>query len=214
MRTNHVNILLPDYARGMLGRDDIATVEEHLQSCPACQAELSEVRDAFAAIEQAPGQVLPKGFWSSILPRVHQRIDERTHFDWSRNQLLKKIVLPTGAAIVVAALLWLAPFGNNGGISENALQAAVDSATSEDLAEIIQSDIPSQDLSAFNDMILSRALTNDLYVRRKIVQEALASENTSSFSDFSETSPQQLLDGFDETQTDELLQRLGHRETL
>jgi anti-sigma-K factor RskA len=214
VHTNHVNILLPDYVRGILDNDDLAGVEEHLRNCPACQAELTQVREVLASIESAGVDSVPKAYFSSILPRVHQRLDRRKHFEWSKNPFLNKVILPLGAVIVVAVVLWRIPFASVGMINENPMMAVLDSATSEDFAEIVQDNIPSQELSSFNAMVISHALTNDRFFRRELVQEALASETTSPFDVFSDVSPQQVLSDFDESQTNEVLQRLGHTEIL
>ncbi len=214
MRTVHVNILLPDYVRGILDKGDLTRVEEHLRSCLVCQTELAEVKEILATIEQAGAEEVPKGYFSTILPRVHQRLDQRTHFDWGKNAVLNKIVLPLGAAIVVAVLLWRIPMPNGATVKDETLLAAVDSATSDEIAQIVQEDIPSQDWSSFNAMVISRAMTNDRFVRRELVEEALDSEATSPFDVFSDVSPQQVLSDFDESQTNEVLQRLGHMETL
>ena len=92
--------------------------------------------------------------------------------------------------------------------------AVVDSATSEEIAEIVQEDIPSQDWSSFNATVISHALANDRYVQRELVAEALANEGMSPFEVFSDVTPQQVLSDFDDSQTNEVLQRLGHMEIL
>jgi hypothetical protein len=214
VHTNHINILLPDYVRGILDKDDIVGVEEHLRNCSACQADLIRVREVLASIESAGVDSVPNAYFSSILPRVHQRLDRRKHFEWSKNPFLNKVILPLGAAIVVSFVLWRMPFSNGGMIKENPMMAVVDSATSEDFAEIVQDNIPSQEWSSFNAMVISHALTNDRFVRRELVREALASETTSPFDVFSDVSPQQVLSDFDESQTNEVLRRLGHTEIL
>ena len=214
MHTNHINILLPDYVRGTLDKDDVAGVEEHLRSCPACQAELEQMGETFESIESAGVGNVPKAYFSSILPQVHQRLDRRRHFAWNKNPILNKVVLPLGAAVVAAVVVWHIPFSSGGMINENPMMAVVDSATSEDFAEIVQDNIPSQEWNSLNAMVISRALTNDRFVRRELVREALASETTSPYDVFLDVSPQQVLGDFDESQTNEVLQRLGHMEIL
>lgn len=214
MRTSHVDILLPDYVQGTLGKDDIAVVEEHVRQCAACRSELDEVRQAFLVIGRSEPEDVPMSYFSSILPRVRQRIDRRSEKVWNKKPLITSVVLPAGAAVVLIALLWLVPFRHGATNTRNPLQAVVDSASSEDLAEILQQDIPSHEWSSFSDTVISHALANELFVKKELVQEALTSETTSPFDVLADVSPQQALGGFDEHQTDEMLQQLKSMETL
>ena len=214
MHTNHVNILLPDYVRGKLRRDEIDSVEEHLRTCPSCRSDLEEIREAVDALQHRGTHKVPQSYFSSVLPRVHERLDRPGRFDWIGNPLLNRIVLPFSAAVVAVVVVVLSPFGNRGGYNESPLQAVVDSASTEDITEIVQQDIPSHDWSSLNDMVLTRAMDNEQFVRRELLKEALASDITSPFNVFSDVSPQQFLGDLDETQTDDILQRLGHMGSL
>jgi len=211
---DHINILLPDYLRGTLGDEEKAGVEAHLRACPTCQAELIEVQETLAGIQRAGTDEVPPSYFSSILPRVHQRLDRRKRFWWRSNPILAKLVLPLGVAVIAFILISRIPFPVGTSTGEEPLLAAVDSATSDDIAEIVQENIPSQDWSSFNTAIISHVLTDNRFVQRELVQEALASETTSPFNVFPDVSPQQVLGDFDEAETNELLQRLGHKETL
>jgi hypothetical protein len=214
VRTNHVSRVLPDYIRGTLDKGEVARVEEHLRECPACRTELAEVAETLASIERAGIQDVPKSYFSSIVPRVHQRLDGRKRIAWSRHPIFNKILVPLGAALVLAALVWRIPLQNGVLVKENPLIAVVDSATPEEIAEMAQANIPNSDINSFNDAIMAGALADGRFVDRELVQEALASESTSPFNVFADVSPQQLLDGLGESGTDNVLQRLGTKGAL
>ncbi len=213
MRTNHVDILLPEYVRGTLGSDDIGIVEEHLRECETCRSEAEEIRRTFTALHQSTANDVPASYFSSVLPRVRQRIDQRSRDVWSDHPLITRILLPTGAAALLIALLWLVPLRNNAVGHETSLQAVVDSASSEEIAEILQQDIPSHEWKSFSDTVITGALADDQFVGRRLVQEALANEANSPFELFSDVSPQQMLSSLDEKETAQILQRLN-TETL
>ena len=214
MHTKHVNIVLPDYVRGILDAEDTKHVEEHLKHCQACQANLADVKQVFGAVENtAPGHV-EKAYFNSLLPRIHERLEKGRRFAWSGSPVLNKLALPLGAAVVVAVLLWHVPFLQNSGATTDPLLAVVDSASADDIAEIVLDDIPSHDLSSFNAMVISHALTDDQLVSTHLVEEALASETTSPFNVFADVTPVQALSGFSEAETNALLQQLGKMESL
>lgn len=214
MRTNHVDSLLPDYVRGMLDTDESKIVEEHVQECPACREELAQVKLALVALEAAGRGEVPQSYFSSLVPRIHRRLDEGKRVAWNKNPVFSKLVVPLAAGILLSILVWHLPTSSVPTVEQNPLLAVVDSSTAEDLADIVRNNIPSQDLTAFNVMVFSNAMIDDQFVHREIVQEALASEITSSFNVFADVSPQQVLSDFDESQTNEMLQQLGHMETL
>ncbi len=208
MHTDHVDIFLPDYVRGRLASDEIGPVERHLRECDACRSKMEEVRLTFAALDRASTEEVPQSYFSSVLPRVHERIDRRSQSTWNNIPLVTRIILPTGAAAMLIVLLWLVPFTKSSITSDNPLQAVVDSASFEDIAEILQQDIPSHELSSFSDTVITHALTNDQFVQRELVQEALAGGTDSPFDVFENVSPQQMLGSFDENETAQILQQL------
>ena len=214
MRTNHCHNILPDYVRGVLSNQDAADVEAHLRQCPSCRGELEEVRHVLETIQHAGAGSVPKSYFASILPRVHQRLDGKKHFEWGKSLVVNKLLFPLGVAVVAAILIWHIPLPKSTRGQVDPLFAVVDSATSEDIGEILQDEMTLQDRSSLDTVILSRALSDDQFVERELVQEALVGETTSPFEVFSDVSPQQVLSGFDESDTNELLQQLGHMETL
>lgn len=214
MHTGHVSILLPDYIRGTLIGGEATRVEEHLRTCQSCRAEAEELRSVFLSLEQEITANVPKTYFTSILPRVHERLDSRGVSRRHLNPVVSKVLMPLGAAAVLAALLWRVPFFSNPSNVENPLLSAVRSSTPDEIAEIVQDDIPSQDWNLLNSTIISHALTDERFIGHQLVREALGSETTSPFSVFADVSPQQVLTDLDDLQTDLILKRLGTMEIL
>jgi len=206
--------MLPDYIRGLLDEQATAGVEEHLLHCPVCRSELAEVKSTLASIKDSGMKDVPQSYFTSILPRVHRRLDQRRNRGWMLHPLVSKVALPLGAAIVASILVWRMPVPSGLSPGENSLAAVVDSATPEEIVQIVRDDIPFQDWSSLNTTIIARALTDDRFVQRELVEEALASDVTSPFNVFADVSPQQILSDFDEVDANEVLQRLGHKESL
>ena len=214
MRTGHINISLPDYVRGRLKPEEAAKIEDHLRTCTLCQLDLTEIEKTLGSIDQSRTQDVPKTYFSSILPRVHTRIDQRKDVRWVLNPMFGKIILPLSGAIIVAALIWQFPDFYHSSENRSGLLAAVDASSSEEFAEMLQTTMPNHEINSFNDAIVSGALANDRFVNRELVREALASESTSPFNVVADMSPQQFLDGFGESDVANVLDKLGAKEDL
>ena len=63
----HPGDLLSAYADGQLSEDERATVDAHVQSCPACGHELEATRRAKAWISGLPAVEAPFGFFERML---------------------------------------------------------------------------------------------------------------------------------------------------
>ncbi len=209
MRIEHVSFLLPDFIRGSLGRDDTARVETHLRVCTVCRSELEELSNAFGSIADHSTGDVPKGYFPSILPRIRERLDRRRSTPWIQHPLVSRIVLPLGAAIIVAALVWQIPVYRPSAGNQYQLSAVVDSATPEEMAEIMQANVSNHDLNSFNNAIMSGVLADERFVNSELVREALASEPTSPFNVYADVSSQQFLDDLHESDVDDVLQKLG-----
>jgi predicted anti-sigma-YlaC factor YlaD len=212
VRTEHVDILLPDYLRGALESAIAAGVEAHLESCPACRAELESLRETFAALDQTRKEEIPGAYFSSILPRVYQRLERREKLPWISTPVVSKFLLPLGVVVVLLVVVWHLPvvWESTGG--ENILKTALSSASTDDIVEILQEDITLPYVSSMDTTILTRALADEQFVHRQLISEALNSETTSPFEVFADVSPQQVLNDLQESDAERVLQRLEKME--
>ncbi len=56
MRCKDISAQLADYLTGSLGESERAALESHVQSCPACQAELTQASQTWQALGDIPGE--------------------------------------------------------------------------------------------------------------------------------------------------------------
>ena len=62
---------LAAYAIGALDEDDRAGLEEHLETCAACRAEVVGLREAAAGL--TPDDDPPAGVWSQVSRAIQER---------------------------------------------------------------------------------------------------------------------------------------------
>jgi anti-sigma-K factor RskA len=79
MSHDEASDLLGAYALDAVDGDELAALEEHLETCPRCRAELDSLRDVAAALGNSV-EPLPEGLWSQIASRLPERQeDEEPH---------------------------------------------------------------------------------------------------------------------------------------
>ncbi len=118
------------YLDGELGEQEAAQVQEHLEACPRCAAELEELRRLDRLLSALPGMDAPEGFARRV-----RRAAERAR----RPARLRPVLARAAAMLVLAAGLWL------GYAAGNAASRAVTGGAGE---EPSQYDLPADLLSA------------------------------------------------------------------
>jgi hypothetical protein len=74
---NEVKKLLPDYLEGTLTDDEMSFVAQHLHECKDCPKELQSLQALLTQLEARNVKAPPEYYWTTLLPRIHQRIEER-----------------------------------------------------------------------------------------------------------------------------------------
>jgi anti-sigma-K factor RskA len=75
MSHDEASDLLGAYALDAVDGDEFTELEEHLETCPRCRAELDSLRDVAAAMGNSV-EPLPEGLWSQIAIRLPDRQED------------------------------------------------------------------------------------------------------------------------------------------
>ncbi|HIC95898.1 TPA: zf-HC2 domain-containing protein [Candidatus Bipolaricaulota bacterium] len=86
MRCRKIRELLPWYVNGTLRGEELAEVERHLRRCRRCRAEVEELRELQAGLEQALGELRPT---AELLERTLNLIEAEMRFE---EQLLRLLI--------------------------------------------------------------------------------------------------------------------------
>jgi hypothetical protein len=134
---NDVRLLLPDFARERLSLDDASFVREHLQTCEACRQELATVQDLFAGLSKVPVPAPSPHYWVTLLPRIHQRVEDRSRR--SEPGFVARYVLPlVGLALLLAGVPRL--FSPQAGGQFADVQSMVQNMNGEEIARVDELD--------------------------------------------------------------------------
>lgn len=137
MHTKHVEYLLPDYVTGKLEEPLRSGVAGHLEGCAECRAELETLQHAFQSIS-GPGPRAPSSaYFSGILPRVRERLEQKESLSMFSRPLVTRFALPLAVGVLaLVLLLHVPPPMNNGGPAQNPLGPMITGVGSEELVEI------------------------------------------------------------------------------
>lgn len=87
------------YLDGELAQSERREIEAHLRVCPACEAELTQLRSLFQSIESLPSEPLATDLTSNVMSAVHPRAR------WLPSIAVGELV--AAAALTLALVLWL-----------------------------------------------------------------------------------------------------------
>jgi len=77
MKCKKVRYLLPEYMERTLPDEEMSLVAQHLHSCDGCSQDLKSIQKLYSTLDHQLQEEPPKDYWVSLLPRIHQRIEER-----------------------------------------------------------------------------------------------------------------------------------------
>ncbi len=104
-----IKLLIPDYVSGLLGDEEKKYVEQYLNSSSELRDFYDEVSLAFTAIDKIKYTEPSPGYWINLLPRIHQRIEEKEEAESARNTFTKwwKVLVPVSAVILIVIIYML-----------------------------------------------------------------------------------------------------------
>ncbi len=172
---------LIDYVCGELDPGELAEVEEHVDACPCCQAELAFLRTITDAVCTERRPVMTETFWQSFVVEVHQKIvccRQRVFPLWSVPVALAGLGLLLGLAYVLSRGEEKNMADAPGTVLDSALiyqirampQYELESIITH-LVEIPELDESQWDFRAIEPRRLRQLVSEELLLERKRIQE-------------------------------------------
>ncbi len=207
MRTEHVKYLLPDYSAAKLGQAEQNLVSEHLQACDECSADLDEIRSTLAHLK-ASDMVKPSSlYFSSLVPRIRQRLEGKQSFSWLGNPFTAKLVLPFSVAVLAIVLLSNVKLTVEEPV--NPLKNLVADVLPEDVIDFVAEASRPTLWTTRQAQEIAEKLVAGHVSEKHALQYVLQTDPAESIGQ-----TQDLLRELDESQIQQLLQKLGERAIL
>ncbi|MGH2574735.1 MAG: hypothetical protein ACRDFC_03435 [Ignavibacteria bacterium] len=97
-----IKSLLPDYISGGLGQSDAAKVKEALESSPELKNLYLEMSKTFEFLNTVKLEEPSPGYWNSMLPRIHEKIEQRKGKMFKNPfEVIWKILAPVAAVVLI-----------------------------------------------------------------------------------------------------------------
>lgn len=149
MHTEHVEYLLLEYLDGSLAGSLRPGVEAHLQHCGSCRTELEELRQTMEMLDAHGTVMAPSGYFTTVLPRVRERLEGKKSGNVFANPLLVRLAIPIGLGALALFIVLSLPFpANEPEAAHNPLQAVMHGSTTDELVGVVFDMVPLQPLSS------------------------------------------------------------------
>ena len=211
MHTEHVNNSLPDYITGHIEPSERLFVERHLELCDACRTEYANLRRTLNELASPSPGAVPQNYFSSVVPRVRARLEEQRSFFPRISPIVSRIVLPLASAFAVLFFLWNSASLVGTNASRNPLHPYAGSLSADDWIDgwseqLLYSNNTRQD-AAESEVYEQLAGTDAVWT-------IMATASRSLLEEINDASYQSLISGMTDQELDELVDRLGERNSL
>jgi hypothetical protein len=172
----HVDYLLPEFHGGSLSTAESAHVRAHLELCARCRAESEHLAIAMPYLKPDDDAVPPISYFSTILPRVRDRIDmpeRRTR--WSQ-PLIERVLLPVAVSLLLLFIVLSVPMDRLSPSSSHAvLGPIVQDCTQDELTQLeFDTQLNLTGLPSVQERIFEDQLTAAQAVPVAILKDAIA----------------------------------------
>ncbi len=149
MHTEHIEYLIPEYLDGTLADSLRPGVEEHLQHCGSCRTEFEQLRQTMEMLETQGTVSPPDGYFTTVLPRVRERLERKESRSIFANPLLFRLAIPMGLGALALFIVLSLPFpANEPEVAHNPLQAVMHGTTNDELVGVVLDMVTLQPLSS------------------------------------------------------------------
>jgi hypothetical protein len=209
----HVEYLLPDYLTNRLEESLKPGVESHLEECASCRASLEVLRDGFEVLRTQNTPHPSEAYFSSVLPRVRQRLEKNETRPFFAHPLVTRVVLPIAAgALALLILVRLPLMTHNAEAEHNPLQPVLQGIASDELVDIALDQIHLQALNTVGESETSSLLAIPLLGGDQLLADAEHLSSTGA-PILGGRAPESL-DQLSESEIDALVAHLGERTML
>jgi hypothetical protein len=209
----HVEYLLPDYLNNRLEESLKPGVESHLEECESCRDSLEGLREGFEALRTQHIPHPSETYFSTILPRVRQRLEKKEARPFFAHPLVTRIAMPIAAGALALLLLLRLPLStHNADAERNPLQPVLQGIASDELVDIVLDQIHLQALNTVGEGETSSLLAVPLLGGDQLLADA--EHLTSIEAPILGGRVPESLDQLSDSEIDALVARLGERTMI
>lgn len=205
--------LIPDYITGRLSESEMESVRQHQASCGQCSRLMQELQPLFSALEVEGSREAPPWYFSSLVPRLRDRLGAPTARRTPRP--FADLALPLASlALLLMIALTIGPLWQERTSADPALSAAVGDISADALADAVAKQAEAAGIvEGSSEGSFAGALPDGL-VESEIVKTLLQDRSITSGLEVPSGPNSLWLPDLSETEVTTLLKRLSERELL
>jgi len=210
LNCTEVKYLLPDYVQGTISDEDISLVARHLHECKDCPRELESMQELYAILDSRKEAGPEVSYWPTLLPRIHERIEERKNR--FAPQWVPRLAFPLAvlAVLVLVAIRVYAPSTGITGIAAGGNGIGV----RDILAQMDSTELQAVSSEYFtsNNLITLISETNLMSSDGEILKEMIADVRLSSLQPDIDT--RAIVDNLTDEEADAVVSRLSQKRLM
>jgi hypothetical protein len=147
---DELKYLLADHITGQISEEDKKAVDKALLESEELRNLYQEMSSALQYISDVKFEDPSPQYWSSLLPRIHQKIEERENksFSWGKIALTWKILIPAAAVLLIAVIYYLAGPVDPGITKDDNIKEQINTDTSREQIKNKSNELPEDDKTA------------------------------------------------------------------
>lgn len=108
-KIEELKLLIADYVTGQLNDNDKAVIEKALKESAELREFRADTERTFKFVNTVKLKEPSPQYWSSLLPRIHQRMEqqEAKKLSWDKISSIWKVLVPIAAIILIAIIYYL-----------------------------------------------------------------------------------------------------------
>lgn len=211
MHTEHIKYSLMDYITGHLDEAGRDQVRLHILNCSECQNQYDELKTAHDALRQSQ-EVMPSSvYYSTILPRVQERLTGHRDSVWNDRKITSRLILPLAVSALFLILMIRIPSDSSVEHEQtDALFQAVKDYSAEEVVQAVSNEYTGSNMVSSQEVAsegVAEHFQGDHFIREALLKQIESGEIVDMDIDG-------VLSGLNKEQAEQLLSGLTKREML
>lgn len=186
LNTEEIKFMIPDYISGQLNDAEKVLVEEAIRDSAEVREFYNETKGIFDFVSSVKLEEPAPGYWNSLLPRIHDKIESREarSFSWDKIASFWKVLVPIAAIILIALVYFMVKPSNTQLTEDKKIEKIINDSSKnnsnkENIKEDKQVENKSEDNIVKDDKQADKNRINVVKKDNVKINDDLAKDNTS-----------------------------------
>ena len=107
MDCDRIQYLLVGLREGTISQEERELVERHVATCVRCTNDFNLIDEAFESLRNVEDEDVPTHYFTNLLPRIHQRLEQRPEHasGFAMPLWVQRFLAPISAGAVLASMI-------------------------------------------------------------------------------------------------------------